>query len=64
VKLEASTDTPGCILRAPTLEGFKPLCRDTFAGTLKLQLWERHANGSLGKVGRYIDLCYCKELAD
>lgn len=50
VKLEASTETPGCLLRAPTLEGFKPLCTDSFAGTLKLQLWERNANGSLGKV--------------
>lgn len=50
VKLEATTDTSGCILRAPTLEGFQPLCRDSFAGTLKLQLWERNANGSLGKI--------------
>uniref|UniRef100_A0A7I4FDB0 Tocopherol cyclase n=1 Tax=Physcomitrium patens TaxID=3218 RepID=A0A7I4FDB0_PHYPA len=50
VKLEASTDTPGCLLRAPTVEGFKPICTDSFAGNLKLQLWERNANGSLGKV--------------
>lgn len=53
VKLEASTDTPGCLLRAPTVEGFKPICTDSFAGNLKLQLWERNANGSLGKVSTY-----------
>ena len=50
IKLEASTDSPGCRLRAPTLEGFVPLCTDTFDGKLKLQLWERNADGTLGKV--------------
>lgn len=50
IKLEASTDSPGCRLRAPTLEGFVPLCTDTFEGKLKLQLWERNADGTLGKV--------------
>jgi hypothetical protein len=50
IKLEASTDSPGCRLRAPTHEGFVPLCTDTFDGKLKLQLWERNADGTLGKV--------------
>ncbi|KAG0622271.1 hypothetical protein M758_3G085900 [Ceratodon purpureus] len=50
VKLEATTDTPGCRLRCPVPEGFLPLCTDSFSGKLKLQLWERHANGSLGKM--------------
>jgi len=50
IKLEASTDSPGCRLRAPTHEGFVPLCTDTFDGKLKLQLWERNADGTLGKI--------------
>ena len=53
IKLEASTDSPGCRLRAPTLEGFVPLCTDTFDGKLKLQLWERNADGTLGKVSSH-----------
>lgn len=27
-----------------------PLCKDTFAGKLRLQLWERNSDGSVGKV--------------
>jgi len=50
VSLEATADTPGCTLRAPTSDaGLAPFCKDTFAGKLKLKLWER-ASGMRGNL--------------
>lgn len=50
VSLEATTDTPGCTLRAPTADmGLAPFCKDTFAGKLKLKIWERRS-GIRGQV--------------
>jgi len=50
VSLEATADVPGCTLRAPTSDaGLAPYCKDTFAGKLKLKLWER-SSGMRGKV--------------
>ncbi|KAL3689831.1 hypothetical protein R1sor_016140 [Riccia sorocarpa] len=47
VKLEAISDVPGVTLRAPTADqGIAPLCKDTFFGKLKLQLWERSVSGA------------------
>ncbi|KAG6545849.1 hypothetical protein Mapa_012810 [Marchantia paleacea] len=47
VKLEATSDVPGVTLRAPTAEsGLAPLCKDTFYGKLRLQLWERSIRGA------------------
>jgi len=44
--VEASTDKPGTPLRAPTPdEGLAPFCRDTFAGTTRLRIWERDVFG-------------------
>ncbi|EFJ27422.1 hypothetical protein SELMODRAFT_172178 [Selaginella moellendorffii] len=50
VLLEATTDTPGTVLRAPTRDGLVPICQDTFDGKLKLQIWERSVNGVRGKL--------------
>lgn len=48
--MQAIADSPGCTLRAPTSDaGLAPFCKDTFAGKLKLQLWERTRAGR-GKV--------------
>ncbi|KAH9604418.1 hypothetical protein KSS87_010164 [Heliosperma pusillum] len=42
VELEATTEDPGCTLRAPTKEaGLAPACKDSCFGKLKLQIWER-----------------------
>ncbi|KAL2631964.1 hypothetical protein R1flu_016650 [Riccia fluitans] len=47
VKLEATSDVPGVTLRAPTADqGLAPLCKDTFYGKLRLQLWERSVSGA------------------
>ncbi|KAJ7518814.1 hypothetical protein O6H91_20G009500 [Diphasiastrum complanatum] len=51
VKLQAETKSPGTVLRAPTADaGLVPFCRDTFNGSLRLQLWKRTQNGALGQV--------------
>lgn len=50
VSLEATADVPGCTLRAPTSDaGLAPFCNDTFAGKLKLKLWEKDS-GVRGKL--------------
>ncbi|KAK4277004.1 hypothetical protein QN277_015077 [Acacia crassicarpa] len=50
VELEATTEDPGTVLRAPTSEaGFSQACKDTCFGVLKLQMWERRYDGSKGK---------------
>ena len=42
VKLEATADAPGTLLRAPTRDaGLTTVCRDTFEGRLRLRMWER-----------------------
>ncbi|KAL0302283.1 UNVERIFIED_CONTAM: Tocopherol cyclase, chloroplastic [Sesamum angustifolium] len=51
VELEATTKDPGTTLRAPTTEaGLAPVCKDTCFADLRLRLWERRYNGSVGKV--------------
>ncbi|XP_074276502.1 tocopherol cyclase, chloroplastic [Silene latifolia] len=51
VELEATTEDPGCTLRAPTKEaGLAPACKDSCFGKLKLQIWERRLDGSKGKI--------------
>ncbi|QDZ18025.1 tocopherol cyclase [Chloropicon primus] len=44
VELEAKTSSPGTVLRAPTVEGLIPVCKDTFEGSLTMKVWE---NGTL-----------------
>lgn len=44
VELEAKTSSPGTVLRAPTVEGLIPVCKDTFEGALTMRVWE---NGKL-----------------
>ncbi|XP_024381013.1 probable tocopherol cyclase, chloroplastic [Physcomitrium patens] len=47
VNLEATCDSPGCTLRAPTADlGLAPMCRDSFFGKLKLTI----RNRSSGKM--------------
>ncbi|XP_075508295.1 putative tocopherol cyclase, chloroplastic [Primulina tabacum] len=51
VELEATTKDPGSTLRAPTSEaGFAPACKDTCFAHLRLRLWEKHYDGTEGKV--------------
>jgi hypothetical protein len=51
VKLEATSSEPGCPLRAPAANvGMVPLCKDTFFGKLRLQMWERTEKGDQGRV--------------
>ena len=39
--VEAECDSPGTPLRAPTADaGLAPFCRDSFAGTVHVRLWE------------------------
>ena len=40
VKLEATTRSSGTVLRAPTVEGLIPVCKDTFEGSLRMRVWE------------------------
>ncbi|XP_054797273.1 tocopherol cyclase, chloroplastic-like isoform X2 [Prosopis cineraria] len=56
VELEATTEDPGTVLRAPTAEsGFSQACKDTCFGMLKLQMWERRYDGSKGKTKDCLD---------
>lgn len=51
VELEATTKDSGTTLRAPTSEaGLAPACKDTCFAGLRLRLWERHYDGTEGKV--------------
>lgn len=51
MELEATTQDPGTTLRAPTADaGFAPACKDTCFANLRLQLREKHYNGTEGKV--------------
>lgn len=56
-ELTATSDRPGTLLRAPTLDGLSFCCRDTMAGQVNLTLYDRqsqstvpllHATSSLG----------------
>lgn len=40
VELHGKSDRPGTVLRAPTLDGMIPVCRDTMHGWIDLRLWE------------------------
>lgn len=40
VELEAKAVSTGTVLRAPTVEGLIPVCKDTFDGILTLKVWE------------------------
>lgn len=50
VELEGTTKDSGTALLCPTESGLAPLCRDTFFGDLKLEIWERTSSGGRGKV--------------
>lgn len=54
VELTATSDRPGTVLRAPTLDGMVPACRDTMQGHLRLRLRDRHGNTILDATS---DLC-------
>ncbi len=59
MKLEATSSEPGCILRAPAANvGMVPLCKDTFFGKLRLQMWERTEKGDQGRVCFPFLSCY------
>ena len=54
VELEATTEDEGTTLKAPTNEaGLAPLCKDTFYGNLRLEIWERTPTGRRGKVKQH-----------
>lgn len=50
VELRGTTEDSGTSLLCPTETGMAPLCRDTFFGDLKLEVWERTATGARGKI--------------
>ena len=35
------TDSPGTVLRAPTVEGLNPVCKDTFEGEITMKVWDK-----------------------
>mmetsp|Transcript_34081 Transcript_34081/g.108304 ORF Transcript_34081/g.108304 Transcript_34081/m.108304 type:complete len:125 (+) Transcript_34081:513-887(+) len=45
--------TDGCVLRAPSAEGLRPLCKDTFFGELRVRVWDRR-NAPSDKPGRVV----------
>mmetsp|Transcript_5140 Transcript_5140/g.12420 ORF Transcript_5140/g.12420 Transcript_5140/m.12420 type:complete len:260 (+) Transcript_5140:2-781(+) len=50
VQLEATTKSEGTVLRAPTVEGLNPICKDTFEGELIVRVWEKRRDGGLKLV--------------
>lgn len=45
--VEADCDAPGTPLRAPTADqGLAPFCRDSFAGNVRIRVWEAGARGT------------------
>ncbi|KAH7443105.1 hypothetical protein KP509_02G019700 [Ceratopteris richardii] len=50
VELIGTTKNSGCSILCPTESGMNFLCRDTFFGDMKLELWERTSTGTKGEV--------------